>query len=970
MLVSGISGPPPGTYADTQVLMPATLGPGTVAEFRFAGQESWFPFDRPVYLASFAGEERRYDIEFRLPDGAAGSPLAYIIDMRPPEPPVFITPSGDAGSKLSISLSTREEIRLSLDGGPFGAFDPSDPPAFSSLADATLVVTAAAYAIDPVGNASGLATAVWRLHPDGLKPSFPLSPADGGSFRLVEDQASAATAEITDITGSARIDLKVPDGAIPCIAVNADDPFGSTASWARIAGVRSAASCIVPFPWGYEQQIVVHYGYLLGDTLHAVPLPLVLTPRFPADDASVAPSAPVSPTVLLDSSTAFMDWPANPWTSFASVDGSDFVPVIGPVPVRLSDKPVNVRFYSLARNGARSGTGSVELPARSVVPEPRLEGIESGRTYGTTVVAVPAVGTIIRYQAAEGDLVPEPVAATSPAVPPTGLRFEGRPGEVVRYRLRIVAEAPGASIPAERFISFSIDRQAPAVPELAHGTQSYSSSDSTVSFKPLLSGNIFVSISEDGQGPFIRYAGPMPMSGSDDGRRRYIVRAYAEDEFGNRSPEMESQRTLIDRSSLYTDARGRPGASGSPDDPIAYLDDAVEAAERTGKRFIYVRGAVSMRRPVTVRSRLTVAGGFDDEWNESPSRSGSATVSLSSTAFGSFAFLVDGGALTLSSMSISMAAEGAGGLVSARGGAVTIVRTNLRIAGGIEMVAIRSVAAPVVIDSSSIELASVVTGRGIDVSAAGLGITDSSISCGSSVSLFDGVRIADGSADITGLRLEVAPESTLSGITAIRSTVSVERSMLMARGGASSCRLFGANAASLTVSSTYVDLAVKGFAEIFSASNGSRLRVAHLTAGVLAPRAVLLGSSSSTFLLFNTIAFFSGPSDTFIRDDAVPGDGTVSANCLWGFERYLDGAVQSTAFASLERYELAGRRSILEEPALTFHTTMKGLRRLSGSSACVDGGIALDWGSSLDLLGSTRVSGRGSRLPDIGAEEL
>ncbi len=964
------SGPPPGIYADTQVLLPATLGPGTVPEYRFSGQESWFPFDRPIYLAAFAGEERRYDLQFRLTDGTAGSAVTYIIDMRPPEPPRFSPSSGDVGSGLAIGITAQGKVLMSLDGGPFETFDATETASFSSPPDATLVVSAAAYAVDTVGNASGLATAVWRLHPDELEPSFPLATVDGDSPRVIEDPARAATAEVIDIVGSARLNLKIPDGAIPCVAVNASDPFGSTASWAQIAGARPAASCVVPFPWGYERQIIVHYGYLLDGTLHAAPVPIVFMPRFPADDASVAPSSPVFPVVRLDASAAFIDWPANPFTTFVSMDGSDFLPIRGPMPVMLTDKPASVRFYSLARNGVRSETGGIELPARAAVPEPRLEGIKNGLAYGTAVVAKPAPGSSIRYELAEGDSAPEAVTSGSPTVPPAGLRFDGRPGEVVRYRLRIVSEAPGASIPAERFVSFSIDRQAPVVPELAYGTRSYSASDSTVSFKPLPSGNIFVSVSEDGQGPFVRYDGPMPMSGSDEGRRRYIIRAFAEDEFGNRSPEMESRRALIDRSSLYADARGRPGASGSPDDPIAYLDDAVEAAEKTGKRFVYVRGTISMRRPVTVRSRLMVAGGFDDDWNESPTSLAVATVRFPSSALASFAFLVDGGALTISSMAISMSAEGAGGIVSARGGSVRIVRTGLMISGGVEMVAVRSAGAPVVIESSSIDLASTVTGRGLDVSAAELELADSSISCGSSVRLFDAVRIADGRASIVGLRLEVAPESTLSGITATRSTVSVERSVVVARGGAASCRLFGANAATLTVSSTYVDLAWKGYAEVFSASNGSSLRIANLTAGIESPRAVLVGSSSSTFGLFNTIAFFTGPADVLIRSDTVPGAGTVSANCLWGFERYLDGAVQSPASSSLELYEIPGHRNLLEEPAKTFFATMKGLRRLSGASACVDTGIVLDWGSSLDLLGTKRVSDRGSRLPDIGAEEL
>ena len=201
------SGPPPGTYADTQVLLPATLDPGTVPEYRFSGQESWFAFDRPVYLAAFAGEERRYDLEFRSTDATAGYALSYIIDMRPPEPPRFSPASGDVGSGLTIGIAAQGTLFLSLDGGPFEAFVADEAASFSSPPDATLVVTAAAYTVDAVGNASRLATALWRLHPDTLQPSFPLAAVDGTASRVIEDTASAATAELVDLVGSARLNL-------------------------------------------------------------------------------------------------------------------------------------------------------------------------------------------------------------------------------------------------------------------------------------------------------------------------------------------------------------------------------------------------------------------------------------------------------------------------------------------------------------------------------------------------------------------------------------------------------------------------------------------------------------------------------------------------------------------------------------------------------------------------------------------
>ena len=53
------------------------------------------------------------------------------------------------------------------------------------------------------------------------------------------------------------------------------------------------------------------------------------------------------------------------------------------------------------------------------------------------------------------------------------------------------------------------------------------------------------------------------------------------------------------------------------------LDDAIEEAQRAGKRFVYVRGGGSIGRSVVVSGQLEVRGGFDDSWNEVP---GAATA--------------------------------------------------------------------------------------------------------------------------------------------------------------------------------------------------------------------------------------------------------------------------------------------------------------------------------------------------------
>ncbi len=966
-----ILGLPSGTYSEAQVLIPGSFTPGSVAQYRFSGRETWFPFDRPLYLDAFAGEERSYTIELRSSDGTRHTSVSYLIDRRPPEPPVLQPSSGDIEGSLSLLVEGNGDLFISTDGSSFQPVADNGEFVFSAEPDATRIVSATAYAVDPAGNASRFSSARWRLHPSGLVPSYPFPDELGGNTITPLLSSAEISAELVDLVGSARFTVKVPDGVVPCVAINAADPFTSSASYVELSGA-SGGTCLIPFPWGDDTEIVVHYGYKRDGVRYIVSEPVRLIPRFPAEAAEGVPSQPVPPTIRIYEATAFVDWPATPWAIMYSLGTGEFETFEQPILFQLGPNPVAVRFYMLDRSGDRSDTASIELPARFKSAAPEVFGVENGKTYGGRVTLTSQGVAKLRYEIVEGDAPPPPVTGNSPAMNQDGLSFEGKPGESVRYQLRIVSEEQEqparmiTSIPQERFLSFMIDRQPPQVPQAQQGLKSFSSADSILSFKPQ-SGTILVSISEDGQGKFLDYTDPLTISGSDEGRKRYIIRAFAEDEFGNRSKEMPRMDILIDRSSLYVDSKGHPGASGSPDDPIQYLDDAIEAAQIAGKRFVYVRGTTALRRTVVVSRPLSIAGGFDAEWNESPG-SGSISIHIPPSS-SSWAFVVDGGSLALSSLSISMTGQGSGGMLFSRSGSISVSNSSLTMSGGIDMTVIRSNSNEIKVHATAIKLTGSVTARGIEANEAILKLTDSTLECDATVKLFDAIRIRDTDAIISGFKLEASPSQALSVISSIRATVNVERAVLSITGGTSSCRVFSANAATLTVSSVYLTTAWKGSSETFNVLNGSRLKVAHLTAIVDAPRSVFISSMGSKLEVYNSIVSFTGSDSVFIRSDIVPGNGSVSSNCLWGFSKYLDGVRSISALAELNRLVNPPGLNFSEDPSRTFTGTIKGLFKLSKSSACRDGGSVVSWASGHDVLGKQRGTPEDQK-PDIGAEEL
>ncbi|HRW22841.1 MAG TPA: hypothetical protein P5298_00350 [Spirochaetia bacterium] len=961
----GVLGPRPGVYAAAQVLVPATLSAGSRSAYRFAGQEAWQPFDRPLYLSAFPGEERRYSIEFADPRSGPPSSLTYTIDLRPPEPPTFSAPPGDAGSYLSVSIASDCDAFVSVDGGPFEPSTAGSPLEFHAPADATAVVSIAAYSVDAVGNASGVASSRWRLCPDGVEPSFPFDAPATVRAVAKADAGAYLSAEVADLVGSARLTVRAPAGTVPCVAVNPADA-SSPASFVELSGGSSSASCVVPFPWGYEIPIDIRYGYVDDGVVYVATDSLRLLPRFPAEEASMAPAEASAPEIRAYGSAAFVHWPVGPWAVVYSIGDGDFVQSREPLRVALGAEPIPIRYYAVGPDGARSAVSTATLPPGASSAPPAIVGVKHGGAYGGPVIVVPGGASRPRYELSDDGSAPPPVDESSPSLPAAGLAVEGRPGETVSYRLR-VADGPEA----ERFVSFTIDREAPAVPAIAQSLSGYAAADTVVSFREQ-EGEVYVSISEDGAGPFERYVAPIAMAGSDEGRKRYVVRAYAEDEFGNRSDEMPPFGLMIDRSTLYVDARGRPGASGAPDDPMPGLDDAIEAAQRAGKRFVYVRGSSSIGRAVVVGGRLEVRGGFDERWNEAPSINADVSVRVPPTS-SSYAFVVDGGELALSSISFSLKADGAGGLVLARSGSLEVDRCSISATGGIEVSAVRSTGADVTVSSSILRASSVVTGRGIDLSGGRLVVSDSTIGCDRSVRLFDAIRVSDAEAVVSGLRIDAEPSHAFSAFSASRSTASIERCIVSVSGGSSSCRAFSAVSSELTASSVYVRAAWKGSVELFSAGSASTMRLAHVTAIADAPAALFVSSSASTVDVANSIASFSGGASVFMRVDGAAGSVRLASNCLWGFERLAELSSPRRTIASVDELNGAfgsGRApNRIERPSDTFRSTVKGLYRLSPASACAGGGRAVPWAAGTDLFGTPRPTGDGATV-SIGAEEL
>jgi hypothetical protein len=572
---------------------------------------------------------------------------------------------------------------------------------------------------------------------------------------------------------------------------------------------------------------------------------------------------------------------------------------------------------------------------------------------------------VVRYEVTTDGSEPAPPGSTSPALAGAA-SFEGEAGQQVHYRLRLASVDEGGSVGPERFLDFFVDRKAPPVPILAQTLPAYSADDLVLALRTLEDeAFVFLSISDDGSPAFQEYSGPVVLPGSDDGRKRYVVRAFSEDSFGNRSAEMKPVTVLVDRSSLYVDPLGKSGATGTPDDPLSSLEEALQVSRTTGRRIIYLRGNHVLTSPILIDGNLRLLGGFSSEWAANQRERASIRFSQP-LATGTAGIRIVNGLLEMRSVGLLAEGTGVSVLIDAKNASLLFGQVSLAVSGGLEATVIRLESSQLVVDGADISLSSVVTGRALDSLDSDCNLVELAVSGDSSVRLFDALRIVGGQSTLSDLRVDANPGLAFSGLSLSRTRVSMSDSAFFVKGGASTLRLVNLNAAELIADTLFGDVTWSGEAELFRLGSSSSLRLAHATVLVKAKRLSVVDYRDSSWAVINSIFNVDSPSAYLASGNKLPQTGSVGANCLWGFSAFLSGSGSSGSLADLNRYSIPGYPSFVESPGKTFASTSKGVPRLSASSACVAGAAPIPW----SLPASLQIDLRAPASRDIGVDGL
>jgi hypothetical protein len=127
--------------------------------------------------------------------------------------------------------------------------------------------------------------------------------------------------------------------------------------------------------------------------------------------------------------------------------------------------------------------------------------------------------------------------------------------------------------------------------------------------------------------------------------------------------------------------------------------------------------------------------------------------------------------------------------------------------------------------------------------------------------------------------------------------------------------------------------------------------------------------------IWNSILSCASGGGVLLGCDSAPVAGSLVADCVWGFDALVAGAMDVTSIEGLNALNggsaaYSSLRHVSESPSKTFSAPVKSLSPLARDSACIDAAYPLDGEAyARDFRGSARPSAAGKKLPDIGADE-
>jgi hypothetical protein len=968
------------------VLYPPNNRPSS---FRYLPGGPPLPFDHNLVLSAAPGETRTYLVQTGADASVASGEapiVAYVVDKSRPGAPKAEPGTGLYYGALSPSLSGEKgsDVFWALVGpdGIAGAFVPYGPdsrPRISPPAAGAVTYTLLAYSVKGSGTRSYPSRFVYRI----AEPGLPATAPRPDTMHLAADPSLPKPA-IEVARGYTELSIPLPPGASLITDFKAGVPPGALDDFERIEAEDGVAKLRVPCPYAWSGDVGLYYGMLKDGAATYNPQPLVLHLAYAADEPSSSPADPPAPVLAADQAGrgAFLAFPAYDGDIYVAVGNAKPVVYASPIALPGETTSARVAWFGEDASGRRSATHSQVFYLPASLPDVELTGAAEGSMISGDVLlrlainAVtandPAAQASVRYELrVDGSFPPEP-SLSSPVLG-EGLAITCPPGEersvVIRYR-RMSRDAASEG----RILRFTLDRKPPEAPSFRELSSDSSDRPLSIELAPGADGkDVFASVSADGApAPFLPIAAPVALAGSESGPVDYLIRAYDVDAAGNRSQEMKAVSLVVDRTAVYVAEDGNDTGDGSPGRPYRSLDFALVAALRRGIKSVNMRGSLEMRAGAQSSTEMSLSGGFGKSWTKDGSARASVRVAVPQ---GQSAFSQRGGSLSLSRVELSAESAGSAPLIELSGASLSVADSTLIAGSDGDLILISAGQSRISLTNSRVQALRAMSFTVFSSDRSDISLSESSISAARDVRIFDAVDMDGGALSIRESLVESRADLGLNLLSLRSASLLVDRSLIAAEGGSGYLRLGTFKAVSGEVKNSKVILSWKGPGTLFEAAEGGpSFRYDTITAGSSTGSLRFFDLRGGLPQIWNCILDSTGNGAELLRSDSLPGAGMLVADCVWGFDKLLAGAVEASDLQSLNALNAgsalySSKTIVSEPPESSFAAPLKSQAPLRKGSACVGAAFAIESGYEVDFGGHPRPA-PGKAAPDIGADEL
>jgi hypothetical protein len=967
---------------DLSLYPPGTGG----ATFSFLPKGEPISFDRVLTLSAAAGERRVYLLRTKDGPGQEVRLVSYIVDKRRPRAPSAEPSGGLFYESVSPELKGEEGsvimwAVLGADGShdDFSTYTQESRPKIVPPSKGSVTRTLLAYAVSPSGLRSYPARFVYRL----AEPGLPAAPPRVDQAALTADPAVLAP-RVELFRGYAELSVQLPAGSSLITDFAAGTRPRSLDDFEIAESDGSAARLRIPCPYGWSGEVSLLYGTLKDGVAVYSPKPLVVNLDYPPEESS-APAAPPAPILSADpvGGGGFLTFPAYEGSVYVSIGEAESQLYAAPIPLRPGQSEVRLSWYGEDSKGRRSAkqSGSFSLPES--LPDVDLTGASEGDAISGDVVLKPDARSAalleaikskasLRYEfRIDGSFPPEP----GPASPLFGdsLAIACPIGEersiVLRYRVvsdRLSSEG--------RILRFTLDRKPPEAPQASETTLRYSDRPLSIALTPGTGAKtVLASVSVDGEtAAFGPVKAPLELPGSDSGPITYRIRAYDLDAAGNRSKEMEALSIVVDTTSVYVASDGDDKGDGTPSKPFRSLDAAIAAAVRGGKKNVNIRGSLELKGRVQSSGILSLVGGFGPSWTKDGSIRAYVRIAVPQ---GQGAFSQKGGALDLRRVELRADSTGSGALIELADAFLSVSDSTLEAGSDGDIVLVSAARSRIELNGSQVIASRAMSFTAFSADSSEISLVGSSIMAAKGVRVFGAFDVDGGGVSIQESLLESSSDLGLSLLSLRSASLAMDRSVVSAEGGSGFLRLGVFKAVSGEVKNSKVLLDWSGPGTLFEISDGGpsfrhdTMRAASAKGGLR-----FFDLRGKPIQVWNSILDCSGPGGELLHADSAPAGGCLVADCVWGFDALVAGALDMDDLKSLNGLNASSplyssKPLISEAPERSFGAPLKSQTPLRRESACVGAALSLGSGYEVDFNGRPRPS-PGKAAPDIGADEL